>query len=76
MMNTVVMSIKYDRMSEQLEGLLEDFNYFFAAVFNLEMFLKLFAYGKRYFRDSWRNFDAFVVILTDFGLIVNLLDLG
>mmetsp|Transcript_9191 Transcript_9191/g.12199 ORF Transcript_9191/g.12199 Transcript_9191/m.12199 type:complete len:110 (-) Transcript_9191:1253-1582(-) len=40
------------------------------------MFLKLFAYGKRYFKDSWRNFDGLVVILTDFGLLINLLDLG
>jgi hypothetical protein len=39
--------------------------------------MKLIGLGvSQYFDDSWNNFDAFVVVATDFGLILTFLDIG
>lgn len=51
-------------------------NYFFALVFNLEMILKLLSQGRNYFRQGWNIFDCFIVIGTDFGLLMNIVGAG
>ena len=52
------MAMRYARMSEEYSNALDNINYFFAAVFNLEMIIKLFALGTHYFTDSrWNLFD-------------------
>lgn len=48
-LNTVVMSMKFHNMSADLEEFASIANYVFAAVFNLEMFMKLIALGRTYF---------------------------
>ena len=49
----------------------------FAIIFNAEMFMKLIGLGiKQYFDDSWNKFDAFVVVATDFGLLLKVLNVG
>ena len=48
----------------------------FAVIFNIEMILKLFALGKFYFYDRWSLFDMFIVIGTDLGIALRLLNLG
>ena len=71
-LNTVVMAMKYYTMTKKLEGILENCNYFFAAVFNVECVLKLIALGKTYFKDQWNAFDFIVVCGTNFGIISSL----
>ena len=44
------MAMVHYGQSEGFTNFLENLNYFFAAVFNLEMILKLFAQGRNYFR--------------------------
>ena len=64
--------MKYYTMTKKLEGILENCNYFFAAVFNVECVLKLIALGKTYFKDQWNAFDFIVVCGTNFGIISSL----
>lgn len=54
----------------------EKANTVFAVIFNIEMILKLFALGKFYFYDRWSLFDMFIVIGTDLGIALRLLNLG
>lgn len=63
-------------MSEELANFSEIANVVFAVVFNCEMFLKLIGLGRTYFLDSWNNFDMFIVLGTDVGLILSLFDVG
>lgn len=74
--NTIVMSIKYARMNETYETTLEYFNYVFAAIFNFEAVVKIVGYGKSYFYYSWNKFDLLIVIGTDIGLVMNLVNAG
>ena len=76
LLNTVVMSIKYYGMSQDLVNFSEKSNLVFAFVFNCEMFLKMIGLGKAYFISSWNNFDMFIVIGTDIALLLKLFDLG
>lgn len=76
-LNTLVMAIRHDGMPEDMSTSLEYMNYVFAFIFNAEMIMKLIGLGyKQYFDDSWNIFDAFVVIATDIGLILNFLSAG
>ena len=43
LLNTVVMAMRYARMSETYENTIEYINYVFAIIFNLEMIVKLIA---------------------------------
>ena len=70
------MSIKYARMSDTYERTLEYFNYGFAAIFNFEAIVKLIGQGRSYFHDSWNKFDLSIVIGTDVGLIMNIINMG
>ena len=74
--NTILMAVKYDGMDQSLENLLVFLNYIFALVFNLEMILKLIGLDKQYFYDSWNLFDMLIVIGTNFGIIMSLLNIG
>lgn len=74
--NTIIMSIKYARMDETYENTLEYFNYGFAAIFNFEAFVKIIGYGRSYFYYSWNKFDLSIVIGTDIGLLMNVINMG
>ena len=75
--NTVIMAMRYARMSTEYSNTLDNFNYFFAAVFNLEMIIKLIALWKHYFLDSkWNLFDWAIVIGTDAGIIMSSMNIG
>jgi hypothetical protein len=77
MLNTIVMAMRYARMSYTYERVLEIFDYIFAAVFNIECILKILGLCWRYFTLSrWNQFDFFIVVGTDFGLLMNVLNLG
>ena len=70
------MALVHYRQSESFSHALEILNYIFAAIFNLEMILKLLAQGRNYFRQGWNVFDCFIVIGTNFGLLMKLLKAG
>lgn len=44
----------------------------FAAIFTIEVLLKMIALSKRYFDDRWNLFDLFIVCGTNIGLISRL----
>lgn len=69
-LNTIVMAIKHYQMSDELEYFSEQANYIFAFVFNMEMILKLVGLRWIYFHYTWNNFDAFIVVATDIGIIL------
>ena len=68
--NTVVMASKVEGMPGHIDEFLDSLNYVFAAIFNLEMFLKLIGLGSAYFNVSWNIFDMTVVIGTDLGIVL------
>lgn len=69
--NTLFMAIKHDRMNPTLTSFLENANFFFAAVFNIEFVLKLVGMGKLYFKSTWNIFDMIIVLGTDLGIILD-----
>lgn len=73
--NTVAMSCKYYQMPHAQDVFLSRANLYFSMVFNLEMFLKLFALRKRYFDSGWNLFDMFIVVSADIGLVFSLMGL-
>jgi hypothetical protein len=68
--NTVVMAAKVEGMPSHIDEFLDNLNYLFALIFNLEMFLKLIGLGSAYFNVAWNIFDMTVVIGTDLGIIL------
>ena len=50
LLNTSAMAVVHDRQSEEFTAALDILNYVFAAIFNIEMILKLLAQGRNYFR--------------------------
>ena len=67
----VQMAMIYETMSKEYATILESVNYVFTAIFFFEAVLKLIAFGKSYFKNSWNIFDFFVVVssLIDIGMI-------
>ena len=70
------MSMKYARMSNEYESTLENFNYAFAAIFNFEAIVKIVGQGRSYFHYAWNKFDLLIVIGTDVGLLMNIINMG
>ena len=59
LLNTLVMSMRYHRMSKGYSTGLEYTNYVFAVIFNLEMVFKLIGLSWRYFTVTpWNIFDS------------------
>ncbi|GMI01219.1 hypothetical protein TrST_g7004 [Triparma strigata] len=74
--NTVVMMIgSYGDSSEKVAAL-EGMNYLFAAIFTIEMIMKLAAMHNLYFHDSWNRFDFVIVMGTLVGLFLKLVSSG
>jgi hypothetical protein len=61
-------------MNARFNSILEILNYVFALVFNMECFFKLMAFGKIYFCTMGNLFDFTVVLGTDIGVIMNLIN--
>ena len=75
-MNTIIMGIKYYRMDHDFLEALEIINYFFAAIYNIEAILKIFAFGGSYFKDLWNIFDFVIVLGTNTGIVLTFLVQG
>lgn len=69
--NTVVMASRHVDISPTTLDVFAKLNYLFAAIFNVEMVLKLIGLGWQYFYSGWNVFDCIVVIGTDGGIILN-----
>ena len=54
-LNTIVMAMRYYRMSSEYADSLEICNYIFAVIFNVECLIKLIAMGKFYFYGAWNK---------------------
>lgn len=55
------MGINFENAPVLYAWLLDQTNYFFTAIFIIEMLLKLQAYNWRYFETAWHKFDFFIV---------------
>jgi hypothetical protein len=55
------MGVYQDGQKEKVTKIIESTNWFFTSIFITEASLKLVAYGKKYFNNSWNKFDFFVV---------------
>ena len=74
--NTVVMASKVEGMPGHIEKFLDNLNYMFALIFNLEMTFKLIGLGSAYFNTAWNIFDMTVVIGTDLGIFLEIFTSG
>lgn len=68
-LNAFGMACKHIGMSKQEMHAIEQFNYIFTGFFFLEAVVKLIAFGRRYFKDSWNVFD-FIILTFSLILIV------
>ncbi|XP_064478455.1 voltage-dependent T-type calcium channel subunit alpha-1G-like isoform X2 [Ornithodoros turicata] len=70
-LNVVTMAMEFYRMPVELEYALKIFNYFFTAVFLLELSMKVVALGiPRYLVDKWNQLDILIVILSIMGIVL------
>ena len=63
-------------MPELIVDISEQANYVFAAVFNVEMILKLLGLRKVYFYSYWNLFDMVIVVLTNLGILLKVTRTG
>lgn len=75
-LNTIVMALKHYQMHPFIEDFSEQINYVFTFIFNFEMVVKLIGLGKMYFHIYWNVFDMLIVISSDVGIVMELLELG
>ncbi len=68
-LNTFIMALMHYRIDPTFESVLENINYFFAIVFNIECVAKLLGLGCSYFSSKWNIFDFIIVIGTNLGLL-------
>lgn len=73
-LNMLQMGCFAEGMSEGMIWFLGFTNYIFTAVFIVEATLKLVAFGKSYFENSWNKFDFFVVCSSIIDLLMTLMD--
>uniref|UniRef100_A0A5K3EI23 Voltage-dependent L-type calcium channel subunit alpha n=1 Tax=Mesocestoides corti TaxID=53468 RepID=A0A5K3EI23_MESCO len=71
-LNTVTLACKHDKMDPTFSSVLDNFNYFFTAVFTVEFILKLSAFSFRhYFGDPWNVIDFIIVLGSYIDIIVS-----
>jgi hypothetical protein len=70
------MAVQYEGCSDLYIKKLEKVNLVFTSIFLIECILKLFAYGRTFFRNAWNNFDFIVVFSSLLDIIIGLLDAG
>ena len=63
-------------MPSSFQMALDILNYLIAGVFNCEMIFKIAGFGCYYFRQWWNIFDMSIVIITDLGILVNMVQTG
>ncbi|KAK3705212.1 hypothetical protein QZH41_014007 [Actinostola sp. cb2023] len=69
--NVICMSLEHYQMSEAFIIFVETTNYFFTAVFVVEVVLKVVALGWiRYVKDRWNIIDLIIVLLSVSGILL------
>jgi len=63
----------YENMTPLYILMLDISGYFFSFVFFVEATLKLIAYQKTYFKNSWNKFDFIVVSFSIFDIIIKMM---
>lgn len=61
-------------MGDIYQEFLDQANRVFAVIFNIECIMKLIAMGKGYFSSAWNQFDFLVVLGTNIGILITLID--
>ena len=73
-LNMIQMAIVYEGASAEFINGLEISNYVFTSIFFLEATLKLIAFGKSYFKNSWNKFDFIVVVSSLLDIAMGMLE--
>lgn len=72
-LNTIIMAINWYGCPPDLLNSLEYANYFFTAVFTIEVFIKIVALSmKGYFSQGWNVFDFIIVVISYVTLFIGL----
>ena len=69
-LNTIVLAFTWYNENKLVGTITEMVNYIFAGIFTLEAVIKIIAFDKNYFRDSWNIFDLLIVVGTLIGAII------
>jgi voltage-dependent calcium channel L type alpha-1D len=68
LLNTIVMAIQYLGQSDIYTLVLFNLNLAFAAIFTIEMFIKLCSQRLDYFKSAWNKFDCLLTIVNNVGI--------
>jgi uncharacterized hydantoinase/oxoprolinase family protein len=68
----IQMALLHENQTKQFSFFMEFTNYVFTLIFLVEAILKLIAFGKSYFNNSWNKFDFFVVVSSIFDVLLKL----
>ena len=69
-LNTLILALTWEGQNQTLQATLDFANRVFTIIYTLEAIVKLLALRMDYFRDSWNNFDLFIVIAAWLGTII------
>ena len=58
-LNIVVMAVIHNGISDEGRSAIETINNVFLAIFHVEAFIKILAFGVFYFKDSWNKYIIF-----------------
>ena len=68
--NTIVLAFSWYGMDQKIIDALWVLNFIFTIIYTVEMFVKLIAFGKRYFADGWNVFDFSIVMSAWLGILL------
>ena len=68
------MSLNQENLTPGMAFALDFSGWVFTFIFLIECILKLIAYGKTYFKNSWNQFDFVVVSSSLFDILIQFLD--
>jgi voltage-gated sodium channel len=64
LLNTISLGLETFLLHDPLNRALDIFNSICTLIFVLEILLKLFAYGRTFFKDGWNIFDTVIVMIS------------
>ena len=73
-LNMFQMAAIHETQSQSFADMLDFTNIIFTLIFLFEAIVKLIAFGKTYFNNSWNKFDFFVVCASLFDILLKLLE--
>lgn len=76
LVNVIGILINYDRAPEEHTNFQKHLFYTCTGIFNVEIILKIIAYGKFFFIYNWNIFDLVVIVLGDIQIILEIIISG